>query len=358
MENTQFNESLTILPSTRKKNKKYKKSNYNKWAYIFLIPFFVAFIIFQFIPLGETVFYSFFEYYYKLGLTKVGPNWVAFKNYQTLLTDKFFWKYLGNTLVLWIIGAVPQFLIALLLAVLFTDARLKVRGQRFFKAIIYMPNLVMASAFGMLFLMLFQLGGPVFKILSSLGWLPEGFNFFLNKGWTRAIIALINWLMWFGNTTLLLISGIIGIDESIFESARIDGAGSFRTFKDITIPLLMPIFVYTLITSMIGGLQLFDAVQILTESAGGPDKSTYTVMMYLYNLINGPSHNYGMAGALSTILFIITGLLSIVVFKTLTPTYKALKAEKRARSRRFAWAGVVDPLQMQVTPVISNEGGK
>jgi ABC-type sugar transport systems, permease components len=87
---------------------------------------------------------------------------------------------------------------------------------------------------------------------------------------------------------------------------------------------------------MIGGIQLFDAAQIYTQTTGGPDLTSNTIMMYLYNLINF-SHNYGIAGALSVVLFIITGILSIVVFRTLTPTYNALKAEKHARNKRNNW---------------------
>lgn len=323
-----------------KKNQKHKENSYSKWAYIFLVPFFIAFILFQLIPLFETLYYSFFEYYYKLGLTKVGPRWVFLDNYVNLLSNPYFWKYLRNTLTIWLIGAVPQFTIALLLAVIFTDLRLKLKFQWLFKPIIYMPNLVMASAFGMLFLMLFDVSGPIYNLLNEWGLLAKNFSFIQSAPWVRIIIALINFLMWFGNTTLLLMSGILGIDEATFESARIDGAGSFRVFKDMTIPLLMPIFVYTLITSMIGGIQLFDTAQIFTSTTGGPDQTSYTIMMYLYNLITGPSRNYGMAGALSSILFVITAILSVIVFKTLTPTFNALKAESKARKKRERWAGL------------------
>jgi multiple sugar transport system permease protein len=323
-----------------KNDEKHKKINYSKWAYIFLVPFFVGFLLFQLIPLFETIYYSFFEYYYKLGLTKIGPNWAFLDNYAKLLSNPYFWKYLVNTLIIWLIGAIPQFSIALLLAVIFTDLRLKLRLQWLFKPIIYMPNLVMASAFGMLFMMFFDTTGPVYNLLNDMGLLAKNFSFIQSAPWVRIIIAFINFLMWFGNTTLLLMSGILGIDESTFESARIDGAGSFRVFKDMTIPLLMPIFVYTLITSMIGGIQLFDTAQIFTSTTGGPDQTSYTIMMYLYNLITGPSRNYGMAGALSSILFIVTAILSVLVFKTLTPTYNALKAESKARKKREKWVGI------------------
>ena len=127
------------------------------------------------------------------------------------------------------------------------------------------------------------------------------------------MIAFMNCLMWFGNTTILLMAGMMGIDTSLFEAAEVDGATSTQVFFRITLPLLRPILVYVLITSLIGGLQLFDVPQILTNGTGNPVRSTMTLIMFLNNHLY--SKNYGMAGAVSVVLFIITGILSIVVFK-------------------------------------------
>ena len=123
----------------------------------------------------------------------------------------------------------------------------------------------------------------------------------------------MNCQMWFGTTTILLMAGMMGIDTSLFEAAEVDGATSTQVFFRITLPLLRPILVYVLITSLIGGLQLFDVPQILTNGTGNPVRSTMTLIMFLNNHLY--SKNYGMAGAVSVVLFIITGILSIVVFK-------------------------------------------
>ncbi len=267
-----------------------------------------------------------------------------------------FWKYLGNTMIIWIIGFIPQIIVSLLLAIWFTDSRLKIKCSQFFKAITYMPNLVMASAFGMMFLMMFGQNGPINQILISLGILDSAYVFTNSAWWVRIIIAGINWLMWFGNTTILLMSGIMGIDESIFESARLDGASASRTFWQITMPLLMPIFVYVLITSLIGGLQLFDAAQIFTESTGGPDASSYTIIMYLFSLVTN-SHDYGMAGAVSVIIFIFTGVLSLVVFKTLVPNYKAAKAEAKSYRKRQRWLKDINNDSSSLTKGLEADGG-
>jgi multiple sugar transport system permease protein len=119
--------------------------------------------------------------------------------------------------------------------------------------------------------------------------------------------------MWFGNTTILLMAGMLGIDTSLFEAAEVDGATSTQVFFKITLPLLRPILIYVIITSLIGGLQLFDVPQILTNGTGNPVRSSMTLIMYLNKRLY--SKDYGMSGALSVILFIITAILSIAVFK-------------------------------------------
>ena len=132
-------------------------------------------------------------------------------------------------MIMWIIGAIPQLVFSLLLAVIFTSARLNIKGQTFFKTVIYMPNLVMASAFSMLFFTLFSNVGPINQIILAMT--NNTFEFFRNPVSTRCIIAFINFLMWFGNTTILLMAGIMGIDQSLFEAASIDGATSGQVLR-------------------------------------------------------------------------------------------------------------------------------
>ena len=156
------------------KTKKKGSISYAKWGYIFIAPFFIIFAVFQLIPLASTIYYSFFEYY-RSGLKVIGPNFVGLKNYITLFATDLP-KYFGNTLLLWIIGFIPQIAVSLLLAAWFTDLRLKLKGQTFFKTVIYMPNLIMASAFAMLFFALFSDNGPVNAVLMSMGVLKEPFS--------------------------------------------------------------------------------------------------------------------------------------------------------------------------------------
>lgn len=294
---------------------KKKTISYNKWGYIFLIPFFLIYCIFSLIPMLSTFYYSFFENYMS-GLNTIGPNFVGFDNFIKLFTEADLLKYFWNTVIMWLLGFIPQIAVSLLLAAWFTNNRLKLKASGFFKTVIYMPNLIMASAFSMLFFTLFSNNGPINMLLIDTGIIAEPIHFMSSTTGARTLIALMNFLMWFGNTTILLMAGMMGIDPSLFEAAEVDGATSSQVFRMITMPLLKPILAYVMVTSLIGGLQMFDLPQILTNGKGGPDRTTMTLMMYLNNHLF--SKNYGMAGALSVIIFIVTGALSVLVFKMLT----------------------------------------
>jgi len=184
-----------------------------------------------------------------------------------------------------------------------------------------MPNLIMASAFAMLFFTLFSPVGPVNQLLISSGMIEKSFDFLNIKISVRCLIALMNFLMWFGNTTILLMAGIQGIDQSMFEAAQMDGASSWQVFRKVTLPLLSPIMIYTVITALIGGLQMFDVPQVLTNGKGMPERTSMTMVMYLNNYLK-TSKNYGMAGAVSVILFIISAVLSLIVYRSLSRQYK------------------------------------
>ncbi|MBQ8151195.1 MAG: sugar ABC transporter permease [Firmicutes bacterium] len=309
---------------------KKKGISYAKWGYIFILPFFIAFFVFQLIPLISTFYYSFFEYY-RSGLTIIGPNPVGLDNYKALFESDFP-KYMGNTVIMWLLGFVPQIIVSLVLAAWFTDLRLRIKGKQFFKVVIYMPNLIMASAFAMLFFALFSANGPVNAFLQSSG-ITDGPVRFLTTIWgSRGLVGLMNFLMWFGNTTILLMAAVMGISPSLFEAAELDGCTSTQTFFKITLPMIRPILVYVLITSMIGGLQMFDVPQILTNGKGTPDRVTETVIMFLNNHLY--SKNFGMAGAISVVLFIICAILCLVVYFVLNDEDRDMKKAKKLAKKR------------------------
>ena len=312
---------------------KKKGISYAKWGYIFMAPFFIIYAIFQLYPMITTVYYSFFEYF-RSGLKIIGPNFVGLKNYASMLAEVP--KYFANTIIMWLMGFLPQIIISLLLASWFTDLRLRLKFQGFFKTVIYMPNLIMASAFAMLFFTLFSdtANGPINSILLNLGLIAEPIRWMTNVWSARGLVGLMNFLMWFGNTTIILMAAIMGVDPGLYEAAELDGASSRQMFWKITMPLIKPMLVYTLITSLIGGLQMFDVPQVLTNGKGTPNNSTNTIVMYLNQHLY--SKNYGTAGAISVLMFLICGVLCVLVYATLTRQDDGLtKAQRKARKTQI-----------------------
>ncbi len=298
---------------------KSKSISYSKWGYIFLLPFFVTFAIFALYPLLSTFYYSFFKYYQDMSSfgVEVGPTFIGMENFKSLFSEGLkseIFKYFYNTFIMWIIGFIPQIVISLLFAKWFTDLRLNLKATGFFKVIIYLPNIIMAASMAMIFFLLFDANGPINNLLMNQFGVEEKIRFFTMPWATRGIIAFINFIMWYGNTTILLMAAIMGVDISLYESAQIDGANSSTIFFKITLPLIRPILVFVLITSLIGGIQMFDIPNTMSFGSGTPNMTTMTVVMYLNRLL-GTSKNYGMGGAVSVILFIVAAILSFLVFR-------------------------------------------
>jgi len=290
---------------------KHKSISYAKWGYIFVIPFFAVFIVFNLFPLLSTFKNSLYEYYKSNGVT-FGPNWIGLQNYTKLFSAEVnVGKYFMNTFIIWLMGFIPQIFFSLLFASWFTDLRMKLKTGAY-KIIFYLPNVIMAAAMGMLFFTMFDQSGPMTMLLKPFTG-GVAYKFFENVWSQRTIIALINFMMWYGNTTIMLMAAINGVDPSLYESAQIDGANPSQTFWNITIPLIRPILVYVLITSLIGGLQMYDVPQIITKNGDAVNRTSMTMIMYLQYQMN-IGKNYGYAGAISVVLFIVAAALSMLVF--------------------------------------------
>jgi len=290
-----------------------KSFSYAKYGYLFSIPFIVAFILFKLYPTIYTAVLGFTDC---KGLGNTNWNFLVdepFKNYITILNNPSFQTSLKNTVELWIMNFIPQITLALILTAWFTSRRNKIRGQGFFKVVFYMPNIITAASVAILFNALFAYPkGPVNDILMSAGVLDEAFYFINNKTATRAIVAFIQFWMWYGYTMIILISGVLGINPEIYEAADIDGANDIQIFFQITIPNLKTILLYTLITSMIGGLTMYDIPKLYAN--GQPDNATLTANMFIYNQAFSGSYMYNRAAAASMIMFLIISACSVVVF--------------------------------------------
>lgn len=295
------------MKNTTMKNYRIKQSRY---GYLFVAPFLMAFLVFGLYPVIYTVYLSFQKWD---GLSAIKS--IDWENFIRLLSDEVFYLSLWNSLRIWIINFVPQMLTALILSAIFTFN--KVRGMSFFRAAFYLPNLITAASIGLLFNLLFNGDKSVVNyILVELGISGAPFQFFNSEAFTSGLVSYIQWWMWFGYTTVIIMAGITTIDTNVYDAALVDGATKMQTYIHVTLPLIKPTLVYLTITSLIGGMQLFDVPATLSNGNGDPRKAVLTTSMYLYNQ-GFKNHNYGYAAAISTGLFVIIGILSIFSFRAM-----------------------------------------
>lgn len=364
-----------------KETKKHKMVDYAKYGYLFIAPFFIVFAIFQLYPLLNTFWQSIIVTT-KAGRHAVETTSYGLGNYVSyMIKDMTGWKAIGVTIVLWLCNFVPQILLSLLLAAWFTDAHNKLKAQGAYKVIMYMPNIITAATIAILFFNLFDTNGAANAIIRIFGLtqasdyaytvtdasgavvangtialqsfklrLVEFFNSSalpscidaikgyvgnndytitgvltcygnLGSGWASfIIISFIQFWMWYGNTMIVLIAGILGISPSLYEAAMVDGATARQQFFKITIPLLMPILQFTLVTSAIGGLQMYDIPYLFNDggpiaSLGGTTiESTTTAVMLIKNFLSGTSQNVARSSTYSVVLFVITLAVSMIFF--------------------------------------------
>lgn len=282
----------------------------SKFGYLFILPFFISFIVFGLYPVLFTFSLSIQSWN---GLSE--EVFCGLNNFKRLLGDKVFYLSIGNTLRIWLVSYVPQLLLALLLSSIFSLYRIK--GMKAFRAIYYLPNLVTAASVGLLFNLLFDGNKSVVNhVLTALQIPGAPFNFFNSPLFASSLASYIQCWMWFGYTTILVMAGITTIDTSLFEAAQVDGADKGKTYRYITLPLIKPTILYITVTSIVGGMQLFDVPSTLSNGTGEPDKALLTVSMYLYNQ-GFRNHNYGYSAAISVGLSFVIGLMSILTLKAM-----------------------------------------
>lgn len=332
-----------------KNNKKHKTVEYDRYGYLFIAPFFIVFAIFQLWPFIYTIGLAFCEAYTdSMFNVEVGPTFNGLENFKNVLFsdsgvlfDTYTFDALWNTFIMWFIGFAPQILLALLLAAWFTDTRVKLKGQGAYKMLVFMPNIITAATISVLFYKLFDYpSGPINQIIVNSGLLHDPVRFFSNRWSCRGLISFINFWMWYGNTMIILSAGILGINPSLYEAARVDGASSKQIFFKITLPLLRPIMLFTLVNSAIGGMQMYDIPKLLTASGlGDPDFHTRTITMYIRDLAFTGSKQVGKASTVSMVLFVVTLIMSLILFyimrdKDEIAEQKMLKKRKKEERRK------------------------
>ena len=301
------------MAETMTKTKKTRKRNYNNMAYLFVLPFVVVFLIFSVYPVFRTLQLSFANY---KGFGDIEYNGIA--NYLRVFKDKYFWKALWNTIRMWGVNIVLQLVLAFLLTIIFSDIKYKIKGLPFFRAVYYLPGIISATSIAFLFKTLLDWRfGTVNQILAKVG-VKNPIDWLGQSSTAPLVISLIQTWMWFGNSFIMLMAGVQGINNDYFEAAAIDGAGRWKRFTKITLPLLKPIMLYVTITSLIGGLQLFDLPFLMFTVNGDPYGSTQTAIMYLYKFgFATRPKQVGYASAIAYVLFLLILIISIIQFKVM-----------------------------------------
>ncbi len=278
-----------------------KRHNLTGWA--FLIPAALLIFIFCFYPMVQALILSFS----KKGTG--GSTFVGLVNYQRILKDKTFQQCLFNTVFYFIIQVPVMLVLALGLAQLLNNP--KIKGKGIFRTLIFLPCATSLVSYSMIFKSLFAQDGLVNNVITAIGF--SRIDWFQNAWAARWVIILALIWRWTGYNMVFYLAGLQNIDYSVYEASYIDGATPFQQFLKITVPLLKPTILLTAIMSTSGTLQLFDESVNLT--AGGPGKSTMTLAHYIYNIsfVETPKFNY--AAALSVFILVSVAILSAIQMK-------------------------------------------
>ncbi|MHA6533540.1 carbohydrate ABC transporter permease [Paenibacillus sp. BAC0078] len=280
------------------------KNKDGRWFYIFISPWLIGFLGLTLGPIIFSIYMSFTDW----DLFQ-SPNFIGFENYINLLTDDpIFWKSVGNTFFYALIAIPLGMTISLWIAYYLNK---KLKGITFFRVLYYLPSVVPVVAASLLFIRLFApTEGLINEMLSFVG--IQGPRWLLDPNWVKPALVLMS-LWGVGGGVVLLLAGMKGIPPELYEASSIDGASSGQSFFSITFPMLTPVIFFNLITGIIGALQTFAQVFIVT--AGGPDNASQMVVPYLFqNAFR--FYKMGYASAIAWILFIIILVLTLIVFRS------------------------------------------
>ncbi|WP_114746622.1 carbohydrate ABC transporter permease [Falsibacillus pallidus] len=279
------------------------KRHWNKYAlvYIFLVPILIHFSIFQLFPILFS-FYLTFTNWPVIG----EPEFIGLKNWLGLLHDPLAWKAIGNTIMFSIYYIVPTMAVGLILALLINSGK---KGTGFFKAVFFLPVVTSFVVVSGIWAWIFKGtdDGFVNMLLHAIGIEPQ--LFLSDSDQALIVLAGLSIFKVCGSTMIYYYAGLQSMPHELYEAAKIDGAGPWKTFWKITFPLLLPIHFYVAIVTTIGSFQIFDSAFLLTS--GGPSNSTITIVYYLYQE-GFTSLRLGYASVLAYVLFFIIFVISLI----------------------------------------------
>jgi cellobiose transport system permease protein len=277
--------------------------------YAAIAPFYLIFTGFSLIPVIFTLYLAFQRW------DGLGPmHFAGLQQFRFLVKDQTFWLAVGNTIIIWVLSTVPMLFLALVLAVVLNSAT---RLSSFYRVAYFIPNVTSLVAIAIFFFAIFSSqSGIVNAALHALD-LPE--VPWLSNSWTvKIVIALLMTWQWTGYNMIIYLAGLQAIPGELYEAARIDGATAVQTFFRITVPLMRPIILFTVIVSTINGLQSFTEPKVIFGStaatnpdSGGPGHAGMTIMLYFYNQAFD-NHDYGYGAAIVWALFLLIGLFVVI----------------------------------------------
>jgi multiple sugar transport system permease protein len=279
----------------------------------FIAPFVIGFLLFGLYPVLNTLGLSFTN----TTMMSSHSKFIWLDNFKSLFKDGVFLRAVGNTWLIWILNFIPQVGIAMLLSVLFTSARLRIKAIGAWRALFFLPNLLMPAAVAALFNALFAYYGPVNQLMVRAGFLSEAMRFLESIWVTRGLVIFIQWWMWYGQTIIILMAGMTSIPVQLYEAAMVDGASVWQMFTKITLPLLKPILIFIFVTSLVGGMQMFDIPFLLTDGRGSPLSAIQTNNILMYMKFASSKGHLGLASSVGVMIFIMTTICSLGIFYVL-----------------------------------------
>jgi cellobiose transport system permease protein len=270
--------------------------------YLAVAPFYLLFLVFGLFPIGFSIFLSFQNWD---GIGEM--QFVGLAQYQYLLGDTRFWNAVGNTFIIWFISTIPMLFLALVLAFLLHQ---NIRFKGFLRVAYFLPNVTsmvaMAIVFGSIFSDSFGIVNSALAALrlDQVPWLSSSW------GIKVTIAVMVIW-RFTGYNAIIYMAGLQAIPTDLYDAAKVDGANGWRIFRSVTVPMLRPVILFTVITSTIGGLSLFTEPQVLLGDGGGVDEAGMTIVLYQYNQAF-TQFDFGYGSAIAWALFVIASVFALI----------------------------------------------
>lgn len=284
-----------------------RKRNANLAGYTLLMPAMAAVLIFILVP----IVYAFTLMFFKVDMLSGTRTFVGLNNFQEIFNDPKFWAAFRNTFKYVIVVVPTQTIIAMVLAALLNS---KIKFNRVFLTVMFIPTLTSSSAMTLIFMWLFNNNGLVVNMIDAL--FDVRIQFITNPDLALAVIMVMNIFSTVPHFMIVFLSGLQDIPDNLYEAAAIDGANKTRQFVHVTVPQLMPITFYVVTMGLVGCFQIFDQAFIMSNGTGGPQNSTLTFTLYIYQLAF-TSNDMGRATALAFVLGLIIFVITAIVNKTL-----------------------------------------